>query len=319
MALQSRTYAPFICTHIVEGHSSQVLSLKVLFDQTLLTASADRTVKLWDLRKGVVYGCLTMHPGPVVSVEYSKEKSLLFSASAAFIRVWDLRESTTKPIKTLCSSGTTLSGSASISALQTGESPITCMKIGSTGNLYTAASSDRVRIWDLRKFSCTGKIQGGHQAAVMCLAAWPGPNGSDFVATGSKDHYIKVFEVPSTGGAVYPTLNLLPPHYDGIQVLLPTTKSNDAGEVELFSGSRDTCIKRWDLASGGELKLSINNAHKGWISGMAMYKNMLLTTCRGGIMRLWNAKSCEPITEVKTSNAITGLVTNSTRFFTASR
>lgn len=86
---------------MVEGHSSSVLDIKVLFDQTLLTASADRTVKLWDLRKGIVYGCLSLHPGPVVAVEYSTEHSLLFSASGSFIRAWDLRESTTKPVKTL--------------------------------------------------------------------------------------------------------------------------------------------------------------------------------------------------------------------------
>lgn len=300
----------------MEGHQSQVLSLKVLFDLTLLTASVDRTVKLWDLRKGIVYGCLSLHPGPVVSVEYSIEKSLLFSASGAFVRVWDLRESTTKPIKTLCSSGNTMAGTAPLSALQPGESPITAMTIGKSGNLYTAASSDRVRIWDLRKFSCTGKIQGGHQAAVMCLATWDG-NGNDMLATGSKDHYIKIFEVPPTGGLVYPTLNLLPPHYDGIQVLLASDQYND-GTMELFSGSRDTCIKRWDLNTG-DLKLSINNAHKGWISGMTIYRDMLLTTCRGGVMRLWNAKTCEPLTEVKTSNTITGLVANQARFFTASR
>ncbi|XP_063707717.1 kinesin-like protein KIF21A, partial [Culicoides brevitarsis] len=276
-----------------------------------------RTVKLWDLRKGIVYGCLSLHPGPVVAVEYSTEHSLLFSASGSFIRAWDLRESTTKPVKTLCSSGNTMSGTANISALQPGESPITAMIIGSTGNLYTAASSDRVRIWDLRKFSCTGKVQGGHQAAVMCLESWRSASGTDLLATGSKDHYIKVFEIPQTGGLIYPTLNLLPPHYDGIQVLLATDKANDGQSMELFSGSRDTCIKRWDLDSG-DLKLSINNAHKGWISGMAMFRDMLLTTCRGGVMRLWDARTCDALAEVKTSNPISGLVANDTRFFTAS-
>ena len=39
------------------------------------------------------------------------------------------------------------------------------------------------------------------------------------MVTGSKDHYIKVFEVPENkGGVIAPKLNLEPPHYDGIQV-----------------------------------------------------------------------------------------------------
>lgn len=72
--------------------------------------------------------------------------------------------------------------------------------------LYAAAGS-QVRIWDIRKFSSTGKLSGGHQAAVMCLAVGNAlPGGSiqgdqneaervEFVVTGSKDHYVKVFEV----------------------------------------------------------------------------------------------------------------------------
>lgn len=67
--------------------------------------------------------------------------------------------------------------------------------------LYAAAGS-QVRIWDIRKFSSTGKLSGGHQAAVMCLAVGNQPPGTsavedraEYVVTGSKDHYVKVFEV----------------------------------------------------------------------------------------------------------------------------
>lgn len=109
--------------------------------------------------------------------------------------------SNVKPVKTLCSSGNTLSGNANTGLLQAGETPITALSIGASGNLYLAAS-DKVRIWDLRSFGCTGKLVGGHQAAVMCAVSWRGENDTDFVATGSKDHYVKVFEVPSIGGNI---------------------------------------------------------------------------------------------------------------------
>jgi len=42
-------------------------------------------------------------------------------------------------------------------------------------------------------------------------------------------------------GVLSPKYNLDPPHYDGIQSLCLM------GDL-LFSGSRDTCIKKWDLA-----------------------------------------------------------------------
>lgn len=44
----------------------------------------------------------------------------------------------------------------------------------------------------LLRFACVGKLAGGHQAAVMCMAVDEVDNDSSLVITGSKDHYIKV-------------------------------------------------------------------------------------------------------------------------------
>ncbi|CRL00444.1 CLUMA_CG013706, isoform A [Clunio marinus] len=307
--------SPLLCTHIVDGHSNSVLAIKAS-DTMLFTAAADRTCKVWDLRTGATPHCLSAHPGPVVGVEYDKSSKILFSASGAFIRTWDLRESNIRPIKTLCSSGVALSGSANLSSIPTGESPITALKMGTTsGNLYTAAS-DKVRFWDLRMFSCIGKLSGGHQAAVMCVTTWDGPGNTDYVATGSKDHYVKVFEVASTGGTVVPLLNLEPPHYDGVQALV-VSRGSVGVDAELFSGSRDSGIKRWDLRNG-ELKQSMNNAHKGWVSGMTIYSDILLSACRGGLIRLWNVKSCDALAEMKTEASINDITCADNRIFTAS-
>ncbi|XP_055600576.1 kinesin-like protein KIF21B isoform X2 [Uranotaenia lowii] len=306
--------SPLICTHVVEGHSNSVLSIRVS-NQTLFTAAADRTVKVWDLRTGATPHCLTGHLGPVAAVECDRTNNLLFSASGAFIKVWDLRDSNIRPIITLCSSGSILPANASLSDLIPGECSITALKLGASGKLYTAAS-DKVRIWDLRTFSCLGRLSGGHQAAVMCLTAWEGPNNTDLVATGSKDHYVKVFEVNSLGGNVPPLLNLEPPHYDGVQALV-VAKDAVGIDAELFSGSRDSGIKRWDLRNG-ELKQSLNNAHKGWVSGMAIYGDILLSSCRGGVIRLWNVKNCDSLAEMKTDQSINDIVTSDNRVFTAS-
>lgn len=50
-----------------------------------------------------------------------------------------------------------------------------------------------------------------------------------------------MFEVAADeGGTFSPRANLEPPHYDGIQSLAMRGH-------ELFSGSRDSIIKKWDL------------------------------------------------------------------------
>ena len=75
--------------------------------------------------------------------------------------------------------------------------------------------------------------------------------GGDYVTTGSKDHTIKVFNVSDgKGGVVLPSVSLEPPHYDGIECL---ALQNDT----LFSASRDTCIKKWNLKTG-EVKIKKN-------------------------------------------------------------
>lgn len=206
---------------------------------------------MWDLAKGSGPIGLLSHAGPVVAIEHDAKGQLLFSACGAYVRVWDLRSSHTKSVKTLCSSGNTLSGNANLALSSNGESSVTALSLGASGNLYVAAS-DKVRIWDLRSHTSIGKLIGGHQAAVMCVTSWEGQDNTDFVATGSKDHYVKVFEVSSNGGTVSPLLHLEPPHYDGVQALV-VAKNSIGADVELFSGSRDTGIKRWDLRNG-ELK-----------------------------------------------------------------
>lgn len=71
----------------------------------------------------------------------------------------------------------------------------------------------------------------------------------------------KVFDVASQyNGLINARKSLNPPHYDGVQSLVLYDKI-------LFSGSRDTCIKKWDLEKG-ELIQSLNNAHKDWICAM---------------------------------------------------
>ena len=86
----------------------------------------------------------------------------------------------------------------------------------------------------------------------MCLAVSKLSETEDVVVTGSKDHYIKVFEVNGSSGGVFPPkMNLNPPHYDGIQSLA-------LQDEILFSGSRDMCIKKWNLTRPKLTQVKIN-------------------------------------------------------------
>ncbi|KAF7997081.1 hypothetical protein HCN44_005358 [Aphidius gifuensis] len=306
--------APLQCTHIAEGHSKAVLAIDSTED-LLFSGSKDRTVKVWDLGTGLENMTLTGHPNNVVAVKYSLKNHLLFSVSAAYVKVWDLR-SGNNCVKTLFSSGQSQNGSLSLTTtartlqLPVGEMAINDLSLSlDEQELYTAAV-DKITVWDLRKLACVRRLSTPHTAAVMCLSA--AEDGR--VITGSKDHLISLVDASSSGQSV----SLAPPHYDGVQCLATI------GSM-LFSGSRDMCIKRWDL-NRMELIQSLNNAHKDWILGLCTINegSIMVSGCRGGMLRAWTVPSelsgeCSLIGEVRAhGSAINAVITNQQHIFTAS-
>uniref|UniRef100_V5IJV2 Putative kinesin-like protein kif21a n=1 Tax=Ixodes ricinus TaxID=34613 RepID=V5IJV2_IXORI len=314
--------SPLVCTHVAEGHSKAVLSLAVT-DDVLFSSSKDRTVKIWNLHTGQEIQSLRGHPDNVVAVRYCEYTRLTFSVSTAYIKVWDVRENPAKCVHTLfssgnCENGPVVADSASRSLqIPQNETRINAIELNQYGTLLFSAASNIVRIWDLRRFACVGKLAGGHQAAVMCMAVDDPGVDSSLLVTGSKDHYIKVFEIPESGnGVLTPKMNLEPPHYDGIQSL---ALCNDY----LFSGSRDYCIKKWDLSSQSHI-VSLNQAHKDWICALSFMPNpggppVLLSSCRGGMLKLWNADNCSLVGQLRAhTSPINAIATNSSCVFTAS-
>lgn len=139
-------------------------------------------------------------------------------------------------------------------------------------------------------------------------------------------------------GSIGPTHNFEPPHYDGIESLVVQ------GDM-FFSGSRDNGIKKWDLerkdllqvrteaATGGSgqskrslsaaasLQQQVPNAHRDWVCALGVVPGspVLLSGCRGGVLKLWHTDTLGPLGELKGHESpITSISTNSSHLFTAS-
>ncbi|XP_008318497.1 kinesin-like protein KIF21B isoform X3 [Cynoglossus semilaevis] len=309
--------APLQCVSVAEGHSKPVLCVDAT-DELLFTGSKDRTCKMWNLVTGQEIATLKGHPNNVVSVKYCPSSCLVFSVSTSYIKVWDIRDSA-KCIRTLTSSGQVVSGDAcagtttrTITFAQ-GECQINQIALNPSGSVLYAAAGNTVRMWDLNRMQGMGKLTG-HIGSVICLTVGQSLLGKDQVITGSKDHYVKVFDVAEgTLGNVGPAHNFEPPHYDGIECLAVQ------GDV-LFSGSRDNGIKKWDLEQQ-ELTQQIPNAHKDWVCALAYVpgRPMLLSGCRAGVLKVWNVDNFTPIGEVRGHDSpINAICTNSRQIFTAS-
>ncbi|XP_072521494.1 kinesin-like protein KIF21B isoform X3 [Salminus brasiliensis] len=309
--------APLQCVAMAEGHSKPVLCLDAT-DELLFTGSKDRTCKMWNLVTGQEIVTLRGHPNNVVSVKYCINSGLVFTVSTSYIKVWDIRDSA-KCVRTFTSSGQVVSGDAcagtttrTITTAQ-GEYQINQISLNPSGSILYAAAGNTVRTWDLNRMQATGKLTG-HIGSVMCLTVGYSGGGKDQVITGSKDHYVKVFDVAEGAqGNIGPAHNFEPPHYDGIECLAVH------GDV-LFSGSRDNGIKKWDLEQQ-ELIQQIPNAHKDWVCALAYVpgRPMLLSACRGGMLKVWNVDNFTPIGEIKGHDSpINAICTNSKQIFTAS-
>ncbi|XP_012826383.1 kinesin-like protein KIF21B isoform X5 [Xenopus tropicalis] len=315
--LKSMRTAPLQCVAIAEGHTKPVLCVEAT-DELLFTGSKDRTCKLWNLVTGQEIASLRNHPHNVVSLKHCPNSGLVLTASASCVRVWDIRDSA-RCVRTLLSSGQVMSGDiCSGLGFRSGSSTqaelqINQITLNPDGTILYAAAGNAVRAWDLSRFQPIGKLTG-HMAPVMCLTVSNTQNGRDLVITGSKDHYVKIFELHSGwGGAVPPTYNLEPPHYDGIECLAVQNGI-------LCSGSRDNGIKKWDLQQH-ELTQQVPNAHRDWICALGFVpgRSMLLSGCRGGILKVWNMENFTPIGEIKGHESpINAMCSNSRHIFTAS-
>ncbi|TKS70841.1 Kinesin-like protein KIF21B [Collichthys lucidus] len=304
--------APLQCVSVAEGHSKPVLCVDAT-DELLFTGSKDRTCKMWNLVTGQEIVTLKGHPNNVVSVKYCPPSCLVFSVSTSYIKVWDIRDSA-KCVRTLTSSGQVVSGDAcagtttrTITFAQ-GECQINQIALNPSGSVLYAAAGNTVRMWDLNRVCLQPALNSFRHGVGQSLL------GKDQVITGSKDHYVKVFDVAEGNlGNVGPAHNFEPPHYDGIECLAVH------GDV-LFSGSRDNGIKKWDLEQQ-ELTQQIPNAHKDWVCALAYVpgRPMLLSACRGGMLKVWNVDNFTPIGEVRGHESpINAICTNSRQIFTAS-
>ncbi|KAG2460005.1 KI21B protein, partial [Polypterus senegalus] len=269
-ALKTGRSTPLQCIHIAEGHSKAVLCVDST-DDLLFTGSKDdwgpfptgtpgeaevreRGNSLPGTQKGSPPGLLGGHgawklnSGVSVATAWGHlDASGAMNCSTSATPGNDAGTGTS-------SSGQVTPGDACAAntnrtvTIPTGENQINQIALNPTGTFLYAAAGNSVRMWDLKRFLSTGKLSG-HLGPVMCLTVDQSGNGQDMIITGSKDHYIKMFEVTEGAlGTICPTYNFEPPHYDGIESLVINGDS-------FFSGSRDNGIKKWDLSHKDLLQL----------------------------------------------------------------
>ncbi|MDJ0675673.1 MAG: AAA-like domain-containing protein, partial [Calothrix sp. MO_167.B42] len=192
--------------------------------KAIVTASKDKTAKVWDSSSGKLLKTLKGHTGEVINAKFSPDaKAIVTASNDTTAKVWD--SSSGKLLKTLKG--------------HTGE--VYDAKFSPDGKAIVTASDDNTaKVWD----SSSGKLLKtlkGHTGEVY--DAKFSPDGKAIV-TASNDTTAKVWD--SSSGKLLKTLN------DHTGEVYDAKFSPDGKAI--VTASNDTTAKVWDSSSGKLLK-----------------------------------------------------------------
>jgi WD40 repeat protein len=274
------------------GHSDWVSDLAIASDgQTLISASFDKTLQLWDLSTCQSLAVLAEHTSPVCAISISPKGNIFASGSwDKTIKIWDLtkRES----IAVLSDENTHSEGS------------VRSITISPDGQILASGWFDQtVKLWKLK----TGKRKvlapnflgsySGHLGRVDAISF--SPDGQT-LASGSADGTIKIWQLNTTGKPLQDLTHTLTEAADPVTAIAFSPNSKF-----LASGSRDRAIQIWNLNTGKRSQQL--NGHLGVISALVFHPDgqILASASADGTVRLWHPDSGQ---ELNTLEGETGAI-----------
>ncbi|NJL01336.1 MAG: protein kinase [Spirulinaceae cyanobacterium SM2_1_0] len=242
----------------LHGHTSSINAVAISPDgQLLASASADKTIRLWELATGAKRDILKGHTSFVNDLAISQDGRALISASAdTTIRIWDL--TTGEEIQSL--TGHT----AAVDRLEISPDGQTLVSVGAD---FT------IRCWNLQ----TGQLEHtlvGHESSINAIAI--SPDGKILASAGA-DRSTRLWDLRT--GQLQQTLVGHESFINAI-VISPDGKT-------LATGSADTTLKLWDLATGAEIQTL--SGHSGFINDLAISPDgqWLASASADKTIRLW--------------------------------
>jgi WD40 repeat protein len=247
----------------LRGHTSSVNCLAISPDgATLVSGSADNSIRLWNFATGKALKTLTGHTSYINAIAITPDGKTLVSGSAdSTIKLWDLISG--KELKTL----------------RGHQGFVNALEISPDGQFLASVSADKtIKLWDLAT-GITVRTLKGHDNYVNALVF--SPDGRSLFSGGA-DNMIQQWEV-STGKEV----RAFRGHTSYVNALAISTDGNT-----LISSSADKTIKVWDLTSTAAEPRTLTG-HTSFINAIALKPDgkTLISSSGDQTFKIWDLET----------------------------